>query len=516
MTKRILFVLLIVALVLSLAACSIEFAKTGDDDVANGTVLEGDPDPSTPSGDIDPLPAGDAEMEPGGGLVIEFDSGILPLPGIAYADVAGGYVKRLDGGYAVYGRDGTAIGTLSDEEVSEYLQARAGMLTACALDDHGVFDFWQGLITSTQEGKGKFAEYYERFAFKARRQIKVTVEGVSGARIRLLDGEKVLGEAVCDRAGVGYLYAPDLNPDLKVAVVTAAETADPLVKDVADEVVFSAEEAGELAGYEMTSIELMFVIDTTGSMGDEIDYLKKEIADVIDRVKQATGAEVTLAIMVYRDSGDAYVTDYSDFTRDIDAQQVYLSRQHASGGGDFEEAVDVALTEAVAKQWSVNTTKFLIHVADAPAHDELVGKWNDAITEAAKKGIRVLTVASSGIDEKTEYFFRSQSLLTGGVYVYLTNDSGIGGDHLEATVEDRPKVEKLNDCLVRLMTVLYEGRTPDAVVQLPADPQDEPTDPAQPDPQEPQEPEEEDPSKDDGEGDDDDGEISSDKGMDED
>ncbi|MBO4534727.1 MAG: VWA domain-containing protein, partial [Clostridia bacterium] len=453
----------------------------------------------------------DGEIRIPEGMIDDF-----PVPAYSEAIAAGGYIKRLDGGYAVYGRDGTAIGTLSDEEISEYLEARAGMLTACALDDHGVFDFWQGLITSTQEGKGKFAEYFERFAFKARKQIKVTVEGVPGAQIRLLDGENVIGEAVCDRAGVGYLYAPDLRPDLKVEVVTSAEVSIAHVKDAASEVVFTADEVGNLPGYEMTNIELMFVIDTTGSMGDEIDYLKKEIADVIDRVKQATGAEVTLAIMVYRDEGDEYVTDYSDFTRDIEAQQAYLKQQYASGGGDFEEAVDVALTEAVAKQWSVNTTKFLIHVADAPAHDELVGKWNDAIMAAAKKGIRVLTVASSGIDEQTEYFFRSQSLLTGGVYVYLTNDSGIGGDHLEATVEERPKVEYLNDCLVRLMTVLYEGRTPDQVIQLAPDPKPDPEEgeEGQEEIEDPSDPQEEDPSADDDgeEDEDDDGDDDSDEG----
>ena len=67
--------------------------------------------------------------------------------------------------------------------------------------------------------------------------------------------------------------------------------------------------------------------------------------------------------------------------------------------------------------------------------------------------------------------------------------SGIGGGHLEATVEERPKVEYLNDCLVRLIGCLYEGRTPDQVIQLKADKPDEP-DPQDPVPDEPTDPDE--------------------------
>ena len=106
-------------------------------------------------------------------------------------------------------------------------------------------------------------------------------------------------------------------------------------------------------------------------------------------------------------------------------QQVADCSQTSEPG--FPEAVDVAMEEAVAKQWSVNAkTKILVHVADAPSHDRDVNSWNNSSLRFAEMGVRVITVASSGIDKKTEYLFRSQSILTNGIYVYLTNDSGIG------------------------------------------------------------------------------------------
>ena len=188
-------------------------------------------------------------------------------------------------------------------------------------------------------------------------------------------------------------------------------------------------------------------------------YLQAEITDVIKKVKQANNnVKILLSIMVYRDKGDEYVTRFSDFTEDVASQIAFLEKQSANGGGDFEEAVDIALEEACSKQWtSGNSTKILVHVADAPSHDKDVAKWNTQVKRLAAMGVRILTVASSGINKQTEYFFRCQSILTNGVYVHLTNDSGIGGDHIDASTEDKEEVELLNDCLVRLINGFYTG-----------------------------------------------------------
>ena len=202
----------------------------------------------------------------------------------------------------------------------------------------------------------------------------------------------------------------------------------------------------------------MFVIDATGSMMDEMNYLKAEIDNVISSVKEKySDANISLAIMVYRDEGDEYVTKYSDFTTDIEAQRKFLKKQKADGGGDIPEAVEVALNEAINKKWSEKSTKLLFHVADAPSHDEGVFKWNLAALKAAEKGIKIISIASSGIDKKTEYFFRSQSLLTAGQYVYLTDDSGIGGAHLDASTSEKLVVEYLNACMSRLISGYYSG-----------------------------------------------------------
>ncbi len=69
-----------------------------------------------------------------------------------------------------------------------------------------------------------------------------------------------------------------------------------------------------------------------------------------------------------------------------------------------------------------------------------------------------MTVAASGIDKKAEFYFRSQSMITGGQYVFLTDDSGIGNSHEKPTVKEKLTVEYLNDCLIRLINGYHSGK----------------------------------------------------------
>lgn len=449
--KRILFVLLIVMLTFSVVACSVEATKNSAMDAS--TDESGAYPSGYSTGDIASSGSGKTGFPARDGYAIKD----------AYGDVAyDGYMIAPDGDIGMVPVEG------DDGELNGEPTPRAGLLTACAYADWEYNAFWQGLLTSDQQGEGKFAGFFQQFAFKALKQVKVTVEGIAGAKVTLIRDEEILSTARTNNAGVAYLFAPSGSVDgltVKAEVKDAEGEVLSFSKTVEnDEAVFTREEMEGAAEKQFDRIEVMFVIDTTGSMGDEIRYLKEEISDVIGRIKAETGADVLLAIMVYRDEGDDYVTRYSDFTTDIAKQQEFLSKQDAAGGGDFEEAVDQALTEAVEKQWTTNATKLIVHVADAPAHDDVVGKWQQAAATAAENGIRIVSVASSGIDSKTEYFFRSQSLMTNGAYIWLTDDSGIGGGHLEATVEHRPEVEALNDCLVRVMKGLHEG----SAITLPA------------------------------------------------
>ena len=386
-----------------------------------------------------------------------------------YSGVSG-VVPRESGGDASYSLEGEPMaptGDLEGEYVDEVepdkpeetneIELRAGQLTASATMDNLKYEFWKSLLTSNQEGEGIFQNYNKSFAFKTANRIALKFPQGTVAKVSLLNGEETEFVGITNAGGVCYVFAKEERDSYKIKIDYIDK--DYNVVTIDDEVTGDKEYTIESLEAKRELIEIMFVIDATGSMGDEMRYLQAEITDVVKKVKEANdNVRILISVMVYRDKGDEYVTRYSDFTEDVSKQISFLNKQSANGGGDFPEAVETALAEAVTKQWtSGNSTKILVHVADAPAHNKDVKSWADSVNKLAAMGIQILTVASSGIDKQTEYFFRCQSILTNGVYVHLTNDSGIGGNHIDATTEEKEEVELLNDCLVRLINGFHTG-----------------------------------------------------------
>lgn len=331
---------------------------------------------------------------------------------------------------------------------------KAGILTGSVVFDNENYEFWNKLISNNQNGKGLFEEYENKYSFNTKNRVRIQVKNAPNVSVEMTDGSFA---TFTDANGYAYLYPEKIEDKYEVYITYNDVNKDKkkikaTIKN--DEVISLTDKT-----YKNDVIELMFVIDTTGSMGDEINYLKVEIDDVISEIQEKNpNTVIKLALLFYRDKGDEYVTRYFDFTQDIQKQKNNLSNQNANGGGDFEEAVYKALGEAVDKQWSSSSeTRVLVHVADAPSHDNEVKEWNKNVLKLTKKGIKVISVASSGIDKKTEYFFRSQSMITGGCYVYLTDDSGVGGTHIEATTEVKPVVEYLNKLLIRLINGYHTG-----------------------------------------------------------
>jgi hypothetical protein len=202
-------------------------------------------------------------------------------------------------------------------------------------------------------------------------------------------------------------------------------------------------------------VELAFMVDATGSMGDELEFLKTELLDVINRAKSDNPTMNMLTGSVfYRDKGDDYVTRISNFNDKIETTINFIKNQKAAGGGDFPEAVHTAMDKAINDlQWSSEArTRILFMVLDAPPHYEpdIVTNIHSLITQAAEKGIKIIPVTASGIDKETEFLMRFMALTTNGTYVFVTNDSGVGNEHLQPTIGFY-QVEYLNDLMVRLI-----------------------------------------------------------------
>ena len=212
------------------------------------------------------------------------------------------------------------------------------------------------------------------------------------------------------------------------------------------------------AGDDVIALDLLFLLDASGSMADEIDRLKSSIAEVAQRIDRLPGdIDVRCGMTLYRDTGDSFLTATFNFGPSVDASGFALSQVVAGGGGD-SEALDEALAEALAKpSWrpTGETIQLIFLVADAPPQ---IGRnvqtpYTMSMIDAAGWGIRILRVSSSGTDDQAEYVFRQLAQFTGGRYVFLTYGAGGLATGEAADVTERGYEElSLDDLIVRLVT----------------------------------------------------------------
>ncbi len=344
----------------------------------------------------------------------------------------------------------------NQNEQPGYNLPREGQLTCSAINDNNDYNYWKELCSSNSDiGRSYdgFSGYVRDYDFYTANRLELNVINGNNVKVTIKDTQY---QTYADNFHKAYLFPKEIrnNYDVEINYTDSNNQEQTLIKNVKD---------GDIVDLAQTfttskNLQIMFVIDATGSMGDELRYLQAEIDSIITRVKDDNEtANIELAIMMYRDTTDEYLIRYSDFSTDISAQKAFLAEQRAAQGGDFPEAVEEAMNVAMEKQWNENATKMIVHVADAPAHKRDVPRWNNAVCDAASKGIKIISVGCSGIDKDCEYMFRSQSIITGGQYVFLTDDSHIGGSHLEATTEHSVPVEYLNSCLTRLINGYFKG-----------------------------------------------------------
>jgi len=246
---------------------------------------------------------------------------------------------------------------------------------------------------------------------------------------------------------------------------------------IADANHAAAHDASLVAPGPRTTLDISFVIDTTGSMGDEIAYLKSEFLAISNTVKNNyPNAAPRWSLVLYRDVGDEYLVRPFDFSPDAQVFQNNLAAQNAGGGGDFPESPERGLGAMTQLAWRADaaTARIAFWVADAPHHDQNAPAMAAAIGQARAQGIHIYPVASSGIDEFTELTMRTAAQVTLGRYLFLTNDSGVGGPHKEPSIPCY-FVTKLDSAILRMvdieLTGAYHEPAPAEIIRTGGNPQ---------------------------------------------
>ncbi|MFN0014875.1 MAG: carboxypeptidase regulatory-like domain-containing protein [Saprospiraceae bacterium] len=359
-----------------------------------------------------------------------------------------------------YTRDEPTTEPLPHPGVPSQPKPRAGLLTAGEWNDlHNWNTHWADLLKD-----GETDQYQKMYQFFPKNRYSVLLQNqdglpVSDAAVKLLDKSGTcIWEARTSNIGMAELWAGffDTNTVEQVLTLTAEVsgkrlelgTAKPFSQGINQ---YKIQRECQHA----KTVDIVWTVDATGSMGDELEYLKTELLDVIGRVRAANpGLDVRTGSVFYRDEGDDYVVKSSALNHDAAKTVDYIRKQSAGGGGDYPEAVHSALEETLRQPWSHEAVaRICFLVLDASPHQrpEVLESLKNSIREAAKRGIRIVPLSASGIQKDTEFLMKFFGLATNGSYVFLTDHSGIGGKHLEPTT-DEYKVEPLNSLLVRLIT----------------------------------------------------------------
>ena len=213
-----------------------------------------------------------------------------------------------------------------------------------------------------------------------------------------------------------------------------------------------------------SAIDAALVIDTTGSMVDELAYLTAEFASISGEIAAAfPGVPQRWALVVYRDRpdtdpGDAYVVQSYDFTSDLQQFAATVSGQSAANGGDYPEAPELGLAQLTQLSWSTDTSvaRVAFWVADAPQHTYYASVMKQSIEAVQGLNVHVYPVSGSGADDLLELTMRSAAQLTGGRYLFLTDDSGIGAAHKAPEIPCY-YVTLLEKALVRVASMELSG-----------------------------------------------------------
>lgn len=338
-----------------------------------------------------------------------------------------------------------------------------GQITAGEWNDLDSWSFWLGLID-----KDDYAQSNSIWSFYTKNRLAFEVvdsnlNSVNGALVALYKDDVFIAESKTDNFGKTNLFI-NLHEESDAISDFSSYTVKLNSNTITQSIVPYSEGINQIMTQPANNlddkIEISFIVDATGSMSDELEFLKSDLQDVISTVQNDNQTvSIFTSAVFYRDYDDDYLVKHSDFTSNINTTIDFIEQQYAEGGGDFPEAVDVALSKSINDlQWSSNAkTKIAFLLLDAPPHNEnqIINDIHQTVEHAAKNGIRIIPIAASGIDKPTEFLMRYLAIITNGTYVFITDDSGIGNDHLEPTVGEF-QVEFLNELLVRLINKYSE------------------------------------------------------------
>ena len=177
-------------------------------------------------------------------------------------------------------------------------------------------------------------------------------------------------------------------------------------------------------------VEVVFCLDTTGSMGGLIDGAKAKIWAICNQIANGKPIpDLKVGLVAFRDKGDAYITKVIDLSDDLDAIHGHLKKFQAAGGGDLPESVNQALDDSVNKvKWSTDkkTLRIIFLVGDAPPHMDYTDDVKYPVTckKAVEKGIIINTI-QCGVDPNCTKYWKDIAVKSEGSFAAIPQRGGV-------------------------------------------------------------------------------------------
>ncbi|HEX3760270.1 MAG TPA: vWA domain-containing protein [Kofleriaceae bacterium] len=174
------------------------------------------------------------------------------------------------------------------------------------------------------------------------------------------------------------------------------------------------------------AVDVVFAVDTTGSMGGLIEGAKRTVWSIATHIRQTEpDADLRIGLVAYRDIGDAYVTRDLALTGDLDAVFAELAGFQADGGGDEPEDVAAALYDALHMRWRDDARKLVFLVGDAPPADRGdVPRFDVLAREAGQRQI-VLNTIRCGVSGDTARAWQQIADLGHGQFSTIEQGGGV-------------------------------------------------------------------------------------------
>jgi len=176
-------------------------------------------------------------------------------------------------------------------------------------------------------------------------------------------------------------------------------------------------------------VDVVFVLDTTGSMSGLIEGAKRKIWSIANQILRGQPRpDVRIGLIGYRDHGDDYVTRSFPLTGEIDDVYSNLQQFAANGGGDTPEHVNRALKEAIKDmQWrqGQNVLRQIFLVGDAPPHEGRDGLHSSQLARTALRRGIVINSVRCGAATETARVWQRIAALAGGKYASIRQDGAM-------------------------------------------------------------------------------------------